>query len=415
MLDDIRPPEIDSDDASQDPPKTDILRAPKITAELDGDSSADVESSSPEEPSKDVPGKKPRRSLLKWFKSLRKRTRIFMLVTLLLFLLTGSSSAYLLYKSGQVKEQEVPVPVYIKPEPPKPTTEPSKLTGLQVAPEVNAQAVLAVMIENSPDARPQSGLKDAGIVFEAIAEGGITRFLTLWQDTSTERLGPIRSLRPYYIDWFVPYQAAIAHAGGSGEALTQVRNEGLRDIDHGANGGAFSRVRERYAPHNLYSSVPRLREAMTSRGYTTSEFTGLARKEKEEPLATPTARTIDINISGPLYAVHYDYDAASNSYLRSVGGAPHRDETGGLQLSPKVVVTLAIPWSQTGIYSVYQVNGTGTAYVFQDGNVTQVTWEKPSRSAQYTFKNADGTPYLLNPGQTWFTAVADAGRVVSAP
>ncbi|MCP5939883.1 DUF3048 domain-containing protein, partial [Klebsiella pneumoniae] len=84
---------------------------------------------------------------------------------------------------------------------PKPTTVANTLTGLQVAPDVNQRPVTGVMIENSTDARPQSGLDQAGVVFEAIAEGGITRFLALFQDTQPDYVGPVRSSRPYYVQW----------------------------------------------------------------------------------------------------------------------------------------------------------------------------------------------------------------------
>ena len=96
----------------------------------------------------------------------------------------------------------------------------SLLTGEEVKDEAaTKQAVTAIMIENSPDARPQSGVKQAGIVYEAIAEGGITRFLTLHQQDKPQMIGPVRSLRMYYVDWLAPYNASIAHVGGSAAAL----------------------------------------------------------------------------------------------------------------------------------------------------------------------------------------------------
>jgi hypothetical protein len=104
------------------------------------------------------------------------------------------------------------------------------------------------MIENSPDARPQSGLQDAGVVVEAIAEGGITRFLTLFQESQPQYIGPVRSLRPYYIDFAAPFQAGIAHVGGSPEALSRVRNGSYRDLDQFFNSAYFSRISARPAP-----------------------------------------------------------------------------------------------------------------------------------------------------------------------
>lgn len=403
MLDDIRPPKTEKSPNNDYLDNQSMLQAPRGTNELLG--STAIESANNNEQ---------RRGFL-FIKNLPKRTKIIILAAVLLLAIGSGISAYALTRPEKVIEPVVVQPPLKPPEPPKPVIEPSKLTGLPVALEVNKRAVLGVMIENSPDARPQSGLKEAGIIFEAIAEGGITRFLTLFQDTEAGKIGPIRSVRPYYIDWFAPYQAAIAHAGGSSQALAEIKAESHRDIDQFANSGYYQRSSSRFAPHNLYSSTPRLVELMNAKGFVTSEFTGILRKEKEEPSTTVTARTIDLRISSALYNVHYDYDAASNSYLRSLGGRPHTDEPSGTQLAPKVVVALIIPHRYNGIYSVYGTSGSGTAFIFQDGTFAQVLWEKPSRSSQYSFKLADGTPVKLSPGQTWFSVIADASRIQYAP
>lgn len=310
--------------------------------------------------------------------------------------------------------QPAPVVIAPKKEPPKPTTEASRLTGLQITPELNKLPVTGVMIENSPDARPQAGLKDAGVVFEAIAEGGITRFLALFMEDQPDYIGPVRSVRPYYLDFLVPFDAAIAHAGGSAEGLAQIRNEGVKDLDHSGSGGTYQRVSNRFAPHNLYTSRAKLLELQNRKGYTTSTFTGYARKEKETPLATPTVRTIDFAISRALYNVHYDYDATTNSYNRVMGGQPHTDERSGQQITPKVVVAIVTNRGQNGIYSVYQTTGKGAVYVYQDGGVVEGTWEKADRKSPYVFKLADGKILALNPGRTWITMVTP-GAVKHAP
>ena len=124
----------------------------------------------------------------------------------------------------------------------KPTKFYSPLAGLEVADEApTKQPVTGVMIENSPDARPQSGLSGAGIVYEAVAEGGITRFLAVYQGAKPGLIGPVRSLRLYYLSWGAQYQASIAHVGGSPNALDTVRSSGYRDIDQFFNGGSYWR------------------------------------------------------------------------------------------------------------------------------------------------------------------------------
>ncbi len=342
-----------------------------------------------------------------------KRGRIIASLLIALIVLGGGGGVFaLLHKSAPVPLAKAPA--VKKAVPPKPTTEPSKLTGVTVPIEVNKRPVTSVQIENSPDARPQAGLKDAGVVFEAIAEGGITRFNVNYQEAQPDYIGPVRSIRPYYIDLFLPFDAAIVHAGGSAEGLAKIRDLGVKDIDHGANGGTFQRASDRFAPHNLYTSMAALDAASQQRGYTTSNFTGYPRK-KEKPGQPITAKTIDIAISSVLFNVHYDYDPPSNSYLRSMGGAAHTDHRSGAQLQPKVVVALVMGYSKNGIYSVYQTTGSGEMFVFQDGQLQKGTWTKAGAKDQFVFTDAAGKKLEFNPGQTWVTLIDSPAKVTSAP
>jgi hypothetical protein len=311
------------------------------------------------------------------------------------------------------------VPV-IKPIPkvtPQTKTVPSTLSGLPVDPSVNKRPVTGVMIENSVDARPQSGLAQASVVFEAIAEGGITRFLALYQDTAPGNIGPVRSARPYYELWNLGFDAGYAHVGGSPEALADIKSWNVRDLDQFYNSGAYHRISSRAAPHNVYTSMDALNQLEASKGWTSSNFKGFVRKSKEAPAKQPTARSINIAISGPLYAVHYDYDPGTNSYKRNLAGAPHMDADTNTQISPKVVIALAMPYSleADGYHSDYNTIGSGQVFVFQDGTVTTGSWTKASATSQFTFADAAGKPIKLNAGQTWLTAVGKPANVTYAP
>lgn len=353
-----------------------------------------------------------------WVKKLSKKQQIlFGVVSAVVLVLIGGGLVMALHKP---KPAPKPAPVVtkqeVKKEPPKPTTEPSRLTGVQVPVEYNLLPVTGVMIENSPDARPQSGLDQAGVVFEAVAEGGITRFLTLFQEAQPDYLGPVRSVRPYYLRWLQGFDAAVAHVGGSGEALNKIATEGIKDLDQFYNGAAYQRISQRYAPHNVYTSLGGLLAIEKDKGWTSSTFTGFARKA-EKALPTPTIKTIDLNISGPLYNAHYDYDVASNKYLRSEGGQPHMDEKTAKQLSPKVVIGLVMPKGidADGVHTTYANVGSGKAYIFQDGGMTEGTWSKPSDKDQVKFLDATGKPIGLNPGQTWISAVGNESDVTRQP
>lgn len=344
-----------------------------------------------------------------------KKHKIIGGLVVAVLLIGGGTGVYALNNGFKKDNSNVAAPIAQKStEPPKPTTEASRLTGEQISPELNKRPITGIMIENSPEARPQSGLKDAGVVYEAIAEGGITRFLTLFQETQPDYIGPVRSVRPYYLDLLAPFDAAITHAGGSAEGLAKVKSMGLKDIDHGANGDAFQRVRDRAAPHNLYTSMANLDKVSANRGFTASNAKSLPRKT-EKTGQTVTARAIDLSISTPLYNVHYDYDQASNTYKRVLGGKPHTDQKTGQQLAPKVVVALAMDYSQKGIYSVYKTTGSGKAYIFQDGIVKQGTWSKAGEREQFTFADEAGQPMTLNAGQTWVSLVKAANAVTYQP
>lgn len=326
--------------------------------------------------------------------------------------------SYLTWKIFQPKPQPVAVIEDAPKEPAKPTKEKSKLTGLPVPTGTNdSTPVTAVMIENSPDARPQAGLKDAGVVYEAIAEGGITRFVAFFQEAKPDYIGPVRSVRPYYLDFIKPYDAPVAHAGGSGEALAIVRGGQFKDLDQFFYPDYYERIASRYAPHNLYTSRAKLLALQKTKGWTKSNFTGMARDDDDDakPSKNITAKTIDFSISSYLYNPHYVYDKASNTYKRSEGGEPHTDDKTGKQLAPNVVVALVMPQHYAGIYSVYQTTGSGTAYIFQNGTVIKATWKKASQSAQLALLDGSGKQIGLNPGQTWFSLVNSTADISYTP
>ena len=335
-------------------------------------------------------------------------------IAVIIALLGGGFSAYWFLIRRPV--QPVTVAAKVVQKAPKPTTEVSSLSGLTVPIGTNLGPVTAVQIENSTDARPQSGLKEASIVFEAIAEGGITRFNAIFQDTAPNYVGPVRSLRPYYIDWFWPFDAAIAHVGGAPQALADVKSLGIKDLDQFYNSGSYDRITSRAAPHNVYTSIARLNDLEKAKGFTSATYTGFLRK-KEAKATTPTAASIDLTISSFYYNVHYAYDAANNAYLRSEGGQQHLDFKTNSPLAPKVVVAIVMPRgiATDGEHTAYSTIGSGHMYVFQDGAVLEGTWTKDSRQAQWKFTAADGKPIAFNPGQTWITMVDSTASVTYAP
>lgn len=328
------------------------------------------------------------------------------LSVVMLLLAVGAVAAAIIYPSPQSIVNIISGEVAPKQE--KPTKYYSPLTGVEVGDEAaTKQQVRAIMIENSPSARPQSSLQEAGIVFEAIAEGGITRLLTLHQEDRPGIIGPVRSLRPYYIDWLAPFDATVSHVGGSANALKEIRNGQYKDVDQFFNGKYYWRATDRAAPHNVYTNSQKLEEMNNSKGYKSSSFTAWPRKLGSASDA-PTAKSINISVSGPLYDVHYDYDASNNNYIRSVGGAKHVDREKG-QITPKVVIAIKVPSHigfEDGNRTQMNTIGNGAAYIFQDGTVTEAKWYKAGKKDQMFFYDKLGRQVVLNTGQTWVTVVA---------
>lgn len=347
----------------------------------------------------------------------RKRLLILSLSSCII-IAGGATGSYLFLKHYRPAVIQTPVIITKKPQP-KVTTVASTLTGLQVDSSVNDRPVTAVMIENSIDARPQSGLDQAGVVFEALAEGGVTRFMALFQDTQPDYIGPVRSARPYYVEWALGFDAAYAHVGGSPDALSDITSWNVKDLNQFYNAGAYERISSRYAPHNVYTSIAQLGQVENAKGYGKSSYTGFTRKT-DAPSKTPTATSIDLTFSGYYYNAHFDYDPAANAYKRSESGQPHMElhkDGSQVQIEPKVVVAMIVPEhngaldSSGAYYADYASIGTGQIVVFQDGVTQTGTWSKPSNTAPLVFTDAQGQPLKLNTGQTWISAVTAASSV----
>ncbi len=417
MLDDFKSPKESRKltKASSEPPKLDTKSDAKPAKRFDGTIEVPDEQTKKGKVPKNKDGRK-WWHILHWRHTHLSKPKWALLVSgLLLAVILAAYGAVKIYqhvrklppnKAVSVKKKEVPIP----------TTEPSRLTGVTVDLALNKRPVTGVMIENSPDARPQSGLTTAGVVFEAIAEGGITRFLALYQEAQPDYIGPIRSARPYYLDWALQFEASYAHVGGSPDALNLIKSLGVRDLDQFANAGYYQRVSSRYAPHNVYTSMAKFDELNQKKGFTTSNFTSWPRKA-DKKIATPTAKTIDLSVSSFLYSPHYDYDAATNTYLRSEGGQPHKDERSGVQIAPKVVIAMVMNYAIAGdgVHSLYSDIGAGHVYIFQDGSVNEGTWQKNDHKDQLVFKDSSGNIIKLNAGQTWLTMVNNTGAVSYKP
>lgn len=310
-----------------------------------------------------------------------------------LVLASGITVFALLYRPPQ-KTPTAPVAVSTKtPAPiPKPVIYYSPLTGEKVPDQASTQqAVTGVMIENSPGCRyRQSGLKQAGVVYEAIAEGGITRFLALYQQQSRSSSALFAVCASTTSIGWHHFKHQLPN-GGSAEALKEIRNGSYRDLDQFFNAPTYWRTVDRYAPQCLHRPLRILDALNTKKGYATSTFTAWQFRQDAAPAKTPNASTINVTISSALYNSQYKYDAASNSYARFQAGAPHLDREQG-QIIPSVVIVMEVTES-TVMQDGYreQITTTGSkAHVFQNGTEIEATWSKADRGSQTKFSDASG-------------------------
>lgn len=345
-----------------------------------------------------------------------KRSQVSAVIVGLL-VIGGGVAAYSLRPQVRVQAAPTPAAKAAQTVAPTPTPRLSLLTGLAVEPELADRPITSVIIENHPDARPQSGLSQAGIVYEALAEGGITRFQAFFQDQRPAVIGPVRSLRTYFVDWGLEYGAPVAHAGGNADAMDLVTPLKMKDINALTFASAgFYRMSDRFAPHNLYTSSDKLDALMSRLGFAKPSTFIPGPRKPDSPSASPAHPNIHINYSYNGYQVDYSYDQARNDYARSLAGTPHIDRTGGAQIHVKNVVVMYMPTSygytrtqeQTVIMKTV---GSGKAVVMRDGEAVSGTWSKASHAARTILTGDDGQEIPLNAGNTWYSVVPTGNTV----
>ncbi len=345
----------------------------------------------------------PQKRLVQWVRAHKKAS---LLAVFTLSIMAGFVAAYYLWPATEAAPPKAAIKKPVEP-PPK-VTYYAPLTGLEVKDEAATESpVTAAIIENTPAARPQSGLRDAELVFEYVAEGGITRFMALYQQQKPSLVGPIRSLRSANIDWLAPFDASILHVGGSANSLREVRSGNYRDLDMLLRPNIYWRAGDRYAPHNVYTSHERFGAFNKDAGYAKSSPTDFRRGNvKASP--NPSVQHITVSSGSPTYDSAYRYQKNTNDYVRSQAGAVHKDREKGAITADVVIVmkTDMTPVHEDGYREKIRTLGSGEAIIFQGGSAKKVTWRKKDRDSQIEFIDKDSDPITLSRGKTWISVVA---------
>jgi len=274
-----------------------------------------------------------------------------------------------------------------------------------------------VMIDNLKAARPQSDLDKADLVYEIIAEAGITRYMTLFYYQGAEKIGPVRSTRGYFVQLAKGYDAPLAHAGGSQEALAMIPQIGVKDFDEIYNSGAyFWRDKTRKKPHNLYTSTDKLLQGAKAKKY-----------ELKTPFLQPwgtewegTSYTgelvVDYSIKNYPYKVSWCYN--ENRYERSINGKPHvmEDDVAITADNLLVMVTKITTYVKDGIpLSDVKVVGKGDLICYINGQTLKGYWQKDAVSADMKFYDEQGELLKLKRGTTWIQVVPSLECVAEKP
>ena len=267
---------------------------------------------------------------------------------------------------------------------------------------------LSIMVENSEGARPQSGLDKANIVYEVLAEGGITRFLAIYYDQDTEEVGPVRSARPYFVSKSLEHQAIYVHVGGSEEAYNFIKEENIDDINEFVDFQPFWRAQDRMPPHNLYTSTTKLRKEANKLGY----IEMIKKQEyqfeidRNERLTGRETNSIVIPYNNT-YKVSYRYQPNSTRYLRFMNDEPHIDARTKEQLA---VDNIIIQFADTKIIDkegrlAVDFIGKGKGLLFFKGNSEEIIWEKQDLQSRTIFMYKEGNRIALTPGSVWIQIV----------
>lgn len=300
---------------------------------------------------------------------------------------------------------------------PTPPTVLAPLTGLPVSPEAALQRPIAVMVDDDVNARPQSGFNAASIVWQAPAEGGVPRYMMIFQDRIPAGVGPVRSARQYFVEWAAEWRAMYVHHGGSPQALDTLRAKGAGQWVYNADGfrwlGRYLwRTTDRFAPHNVYTDGENLRRLAQRLHADDAEVVPIWSFGRALPaVLRPTGGSIKVVY--PYETITYRYDARTNRYLRFINGSatPQVDGADGQPVAPTNVVILRMAFGplNDGHPDKHRLEardvGTGQAWVSTNGTTVKAVWKKKSASAPTLLYDVDGNPLTLSAGQTFVQVI----------
>jgi len=387
---------------------------------------------------------------------MKKRKLLTIILIVLVYIVSTGISYILFSKSASSQSVISPVGLPVKGsegklvfDPNLPKTESCPLNGVLYSKQQKKwweqHRPLGIMIENHEQSRPQSGISFADVIYEAVAEGGITRFLAVFYCQDAGIVGPVRSARTYFLDFISEYAdyPLYAHVGGANtsgpaDALGQIQEYGWQsynDLNQFSIGfPAFWRDYERMdhpvaTEHTMYSATEKLWETAEKRKLNAkdkdgngwdADFVKYSFKEDAKENKRALSQKINFNFWEGYsdYSVEWNYDKASNVYLRSNGGKAHFDKNTDKQMSANNIIVLFMRESRANdgyegnLHMLYGTRGKGKAIIFQDGGKINGTWSKKDRASRLSLYDETGQEIKLNRGLIWFEILGIGAPVV---
>jgi hypothetical protein len=303
--------------------------------------------------------------------------------------------------------------------PQEPKTEESPINGMLFTKSqmdiMKTRRPVVVMTNNHADARPLSGTNSADVVIEANAEGGITRLMAIYWSTAPEKVGPVRSIRQYYLEWASEYDPLIIHDGCASsddprtDACGNLHSYGVKDL---STIGAWRwNDGRRVSPHNEYNSVTYAWEYAAKQDWDNfpTNFEGWKFKTDAELSKRGEKTQVELTfhqrlINSGLYNVIWTYDQPTNTYLRKVGGQADVDQETNTQVYAKTVIVQEVSMVQSGDdkgHLIITTIGQGKSTYLMDGKITYGTWKKTSRTDRTTYYDSEGKEIEFNRGRIW--------------
>jgi len=299
------------------------------------------------------------------------------------------------------------------------------LSGKGLSDSVKNGRPIAVMVENSPDSRPQSGLIKADIVFEVVDEYGVTRYVAVFSSNEAEIIGPARSARIYYGEIARSFDPVYVFWGTYSDAYPVIKSMDMDVLDANSDvyvpytdAGWRDPGRSNVLEHTAFIDIKGIKEDAAEYGYSLTGGQSPLRF-KLDAVASQRGGIGDISVdfSHNEYMVDFSYNLEENKYYKYLAGSPHIDFESGQQISVNNIIVLITnidgPIDEAN-HMVVRTTGThdaGKAYYFMDGNIIKGTWGRSSIYKPFEFKDDDGKNILFNTGSTWVCMIQSPDRL----